>query len=119
MKRGDPPIFTKSNDLIVTTFQDSKRLSILSTVGNNTNTVKQIRDRKQPEGYRTIEKPTICQHYNDHMAGVDHFDQMKLSYSYPHKSVQVVPLSLSLYKRSSFDKWTYLLQAKQGRFHDS
>ena len=88
MKRGDPPIFAKSKDLIVTTFQDSKRLSILSTVGNNTTTVKRIRDRKQPEGYRTVEKPTICQHYNDHMGGVDHFDQMKVSYSYPHKSVK-------------------------------
>ena len=134
MKRGDPPIFAKSNDIIVTTFQDRKRLSILSTVGNNTTSVKclsilstvgnnttsvkRIRDRKQPEGYRTIEKPTICQNYNDQMGGVDHFDQqMKVSYSYTHKSV--VPLSISLYQRSRFDKWTYLLQAKEGRFYDS
>ena len=120
MKRGDPPIFAKSNDIIVTTFQDRKRLSILSTVGNNTTSVKflsilstvgnnttsvkRIRDRKQPEGYRTIEKPTICQHYNDHMGGVDHFDhQMKVSYSYPHISAKLVPLSISVYQGSSFD----------------
>ena len=88
MKRGDPPVFAKSEDLIVTTFQDSKRLSILTTVGDNTTTIKRVRDRKQPEGFRIVEKPSICQNYNDHMAGVDHFDQMKVSYNYPHKSVK-------------------------------
>ena len=33
IKRGDPSVFAKSEDLIVAAFQDSKRLSIFSSGG--------------------------------------------------------------------------------------
>ena len=88
MKRGDPPVFAKSQDLLVATFHDSKRVSVLATVGDNSTTNKRVRDRKSPSGFRNISKPTIAQIYNNYMAGVDHFDQLKGNYNYPHKALK-------------------------------
>ncbi|GFO04142.1 PiggyBac transposable element-derived protein 4-like [Plakobranchus ocellatus] len=87
MKIGDPPVFAKWQDLLVAIFHDSKRLSNLTSVGDNSTQIKRIRDRKSPGGFRNILKPTIAQNYNNHMAGVDHFDQLKGNYNYPHQVV--------------------------------
>lgn len=88
MKKGDisdNPIFARSDKVLVATFHDSKRVSLLSTVHKSTTVNKDVRSRRDEGGHRTVKKPECVVNYNKHMGGVDHFDQKSGSYPYPYR----------------------------------
>ena len=85
LSKGDDPLFYRSGNLVACAWHDTKRVIFLSTVDTNNTIDKCIRSRQAPGGFREIEKPVMAERYNRHMAGVDLFDQMMSTYSYPHK----------------------------------
>lgn len=85
LAKGDDPVFYRADDLVSCCWHDTKRVTFLSTVDTNNTVDKRIRSRQAPGGYRTVEKPVLADRYNSYMAGVDLFDQMMGTYSYPHK----------------------------------
>ena len=85
LRKGDDPVFYRSNNLVACAWHDTKRVTFLSTIHTNNTIDKRLRTRRDPTGFRQIEKPVIADRYNANMAGVDLYDQMLGSYSYPHK----------------------------------
>ena len=85
LRKGDDPVFYRSNNLVACAWHDTKRVTFLSTIHTNNTIDKRLRTRRDPTGFRQIEKPVIAERYNANMAGVDLYDQMLGSYSYPHK----------------------------------
>ena len=86
MKKGDDPKFMKSTDLLVCAWQDTKRVTLISSLHANRTVNKNLRSRGSETGYRVVQKPVMAEEYNQHMGGVDCFDQRLGSYSYPHKN---------------------------------
>ena len=86
LKKGDPPKFMHSGDLVACAWHDTKRVHFLSTVQNDLTIDKDIRHKGSEGGKRTVEKPVVAEQYNNNMAGVDRMDQLLGSYAYPHKS---------------------------------
>lgn len=87
LKKGDLPVFyaTDDNEMLAVSWFDSTRVNLISTVDNNNTFQKRVRQRGHPAG-RQIQKPTLVENYNKHMGAVDHFDQVSVSYPYPHRS---------------------------------
>ncbi|KAK6182621.1 hypothetical protein SNE40_010263 [Patella caerulea] len=84
MKKGDAPkFFHKGDDILAVTWQDTKRVTALSTVHDNSVTPKSVRSKG--EGFRVINKPMMISEYNKYMSGVDKLDQYMTYYRYPHK----------------------------------
>ena len=85
LRKGDDPVFYRSNNLVACAWHDTKRVTFLSTIHTNNTIDKRLRTRRDPTGFRQIEKPVIADRYNANMEGVDLYDQMLGSYSYSHK----------------------------------
>jgi hypothetical protein len=68
------------------TWQDNKRVNMLSTIHDNGVTHKQVRDKKEATGFRNVAKPDCVVQYNKYMGGVDLMDQLLQYYEYPHRS---------------------------------
>ena len=85
LKRGDDPVFVRSENLVACAWQDVRRVTCLSTVHTNITVEKTIRQKDTPEG-RLLDKPVMIEEYNAKMSGVDRLDQMLGSYavSYTH-----------------------------------
>ena len=86
MKKQDPPAFMSSGNMVCVTWHDSKRVSLISTVDTNNTCDKRVRAKGEPTGYRLVEKPVIAERYNNYMGGVDHFNQLSMSYRYPYRN---------------------------------
>ncbi|XP_012939283.1 piggyBac transposable element-derived protein 4-like [Aplysia californica] len=86
LKKGDDPVFYRSNDMVAVSWHDTKRVNLLSTVHTNNTVHKRIRAKDAPGGYRSVDKPVIADTYNSFMGGVDHFDQLMKNYAYPHRN---------------------------------
>lgn len=86
LNKGDEPVFMRSETLITCAMMDTKRVHFLSSVHNDNSYDKRVRDRRSDTGFRLVERPVMCEHYNLHMNGVDVLDQKLGSYAYPHKS---------------------------------
>uniref|UniRef100_A0A3Q1EFJ1 PiggyBac transposable element-derived protein domain-containing protein n=1 Tax=Acanthochromis polyacanthus TaxID=80966 RepID=A0A3Q1EFJ1_9TELE len=71
LRRGDDPVFMRSNKLLACAFHDTKRLTLLSTIHGNSCTKKRI----------------LCvDSYSTFMGGVDTADQRMKTYLFPHRS---------------------------------
>jgi hypothetical protein len=86
LRKGDDPVFMRASNLVACAWQDTKRVSFLSTTETNNTIDKRVRQRGADGGHRIVEKPVLAEKYNQHMGGVDILDQKLGSYSYPHKS---------------------------------
>jgi len=85
LKKGDDPVFARSNNLVACAWLDTKRVHFLSNVHTNLTIDKRIRCKTSETGHRNVEKPVMAEVYNQHMSGVDLLDQKLGSYMYPHK----------------------------------
>ena len=88
LKKGDEPVFMRCGNLVACAWQDTKRVTMLSTVDTNLTIDKKIRSKGSPGGCRLVSKPVMVERYNQCMAGVDRFDQMVGTYQYPHKCMK-------------------------------
>ncbi|KAJ8312518.1 hypothetical protein KUTeg_009891 [Tegillarca granosa] len=86
LKKNDDPVFMRTDDLVACTWQDTKRVMLLSTVHNNLTMAKEVRSKNSETGKCIIEKPVMANDYNKFMADVDLLDQQLGTYCYPHKS---------------------------------
>ncbi|XP_064619519.1 piggyBac transposable element-derived protein 4-like [Lineus longissimus] len=86
LRRGDPPVFKQSGNLMAVNWHDVKRVKVLSSVHEEGVVQKEIRDRNAPNGIRNVDKPTVISKCNAYIGGVDTFDQLLQSYEYQHKS---------------------------------
>lgn len=86
LQKGDDPVFYRSNNLVACAWHDTKRVTFLSTVDTNNTIDKRVRSRREPGGFRVVEKPVLADRYNTNMAGVDLYDQLLGTYAYPHKA---------------------------------
>ena len=88
LQKGDDPVFMKctGTQLIACAWQDTKRVSMLSTVHNSGCGEKEIRDKNSETGFRTVLKPFCVEQYNKYMGGVDTLDQRAKTYFFPHRS---------------------------------
>lgn len=88
LKKGEKPKFwlNKEEGMIACTWQDTGRVTLLSTVNDNDLTVVNVRTKNADNGYRSVAKPKMVLEYNKRMNGVDRFDQLSSSYSYYHKN---------------------------------
>ena len=85
----DPPVFfTQGEELMVVTWQDTKRVNVMSTVHDNDVQEKRVRSRHHEGGHRTLLKPKVVSAYNKYMNGVDKLDQRVNNYRFPHKKVK-------------------------------
>ena len=71
MAKGQNPRFYDMSGQLCVTWQDKKRVTLLSNYGDCSVTSKQIRCKKSPTGYRDISKPNGVIEYNKHMGGTD------------------------------------------------
>lgn len=85
LKKGDPPVFFRKNDLLVCHWHDTAKVSLISTIDNNGTSTKNIRCRDNSTGYRNVSKPNVATTYNASMGGVDLFDQLCANLPFPHK----------------------------------
>ena len=76
------------NGQLCVTWQDKKRVTLLSNYGDCSVTSKQIRCKKSPTGYRDISKPNGVIEYNKHMGGTDLAGQQYVYYAHAHRSVK-------------------------------
>lgn len=60
-----------------------KSRSRLSTLHKNDLIEKRKRNKTDPSGYLTFQKPFCVKDYNKYMGGMDTFDQVSGYYSYP------------------------------------
>ncbi|KAJ8865956.1 hypothetical protein PR048_033480 [Dryococelus australis] len=90
-KRGDKPIFwlNKAEGMIVCSWHDTGRATLLSTVVNKT-TLLSTRAKQSENGYSIVSKQKMVLEYNRNMNGVDRFEQVSSSYCYYCKNTKVV-----------------------------
>ena len=80
-KKGELPTswMTKDNKMVACSWQDSGRVNLLSTIGDNGTKRTTI---KSKQGDRIAEKPFLQKEYNKSMGSVDDFDQFSASYPF-------------------------------------
>ena len=88
MAKGQNPRFYDKSGQLCVTWQDKKRVTLLSNYGDCSVTSKQIRCKKSPTGYRDISKPNGVIEYNKHMGGTDLAGQQCVYYAHAHRSVK-------------------------------
>jgi phage shock protein PspC (stress-responsive transcriptional regulator) len=86
-KRADP-VFYEKDKMIVGCWHDSGRLNFLSTIDGTELDRKEVRDKNEQSGYRTVSKPRAISKYNMHMGGVDLFDQLSHYYKYDRRVIR-------------------------------
>ncbi|XP_064609115.1 piggyBac transposable element-derived protein 4-like [Liolophura sinensis] len=86
LRKGDDPVYMRNNKLLVVTWHDTKRVSVISTVHPNRNVEKRIRSKHSPDGFRVVKKPYCVVQYNSYMGGVDLAGQRMKTYNFPHRS---------------------------------
>ncbi|XP_063041039.1 piggyBac transposable element-derived protein 4-like [Engraulis encrasicolus] len=86
LRKGDDPVFMQKGKMLACAWHDTKRLTMLSTVHDNTCTRKRIRTKHSATGYRDISRPVCVDQYNSFMGGVDTADQRMKTYLFPHRS---------------------------------
>ncbi|KAJ8877633.1 hypothetical protein PR048_022088 [Dryococelus australis] len=88
MKKADKPKcwLNKAEGMIVCSWQDTGRVTLLSSVHDNKLTEVRTRAKQTENGYIIVCKPKMVLEYNRNMNGVDCFDQLSLSYCYYHKN---------------------------------
>eukprot|EP00057_Strongylocentrotus_purpuratus_P017165 XP_011671639.1 PREDICTED: piggyBac transposable element-derived protein 4-like [Strongylocentrotus purpuratus] len=87
-RKGDRPAFFRKGRLLGVSWHDTKRVSVLSTIHNNSTVQKEIRHRGSENGRRPIIKPKVVEQYNQHMGGIDLLDQRMSYYRYPHRHMK-------------------------------
>ena len=88
MDKGDSPMFKVNSDMVACTWQDTKRVTLLSTVHGIDTVEKRLRSKGGQGGHRVVEKPKMAEDYNKSMGGVDLLDQKLGTFSYKHKSAK-------------------------------
>ena len=90
LKQGEPPVFffLSSGNLVAWAWQDTKRVTFLSTVDNKLIVDKAVKSKNGERGYREVEKPVIADQYNSNIGGIDTIDQMLDTYQFPHNCVK-------------------------------
>ncbi|XP_064631697.1 piggyBac transposable element-derived protein 4-like [Lineus longissimus] len=86
LARGQKPLFKRAENVIACTWQDNKRVNMLSTIHCCGVTPIQVRDKKEATGFRNVSKPDCVIQHNKYMGRVDLMDQYLQYYEYPHRS---------------------------------
>ena len=86
LRKGDEPVFMRNNRLLACAWHDTKRVTMLSSIHDNSCLPKRIRSKESEGGFRAINKPTCVERYNSFMGGVDTADQRMKTYLFPHRS---------------------------------
>ena len=74
-KKGDPPIFVREGRLQHVSWQDKKKVTVISTIHNEKVFQKSVRDKSAPNRQREVTKPKSIELYTKFMRGVDLADQ--------------------------------------------
>ena len=88
LKRGDKPFFMRSGSLLAMAWQDTKRVTMLTTIHNNSTILKKTRTRHNSKGFYKKEIPFCVNQYNQYMCGVDISDLRFKVYLNPHRSAK-------------------------------
>ncbi|KAL2096269.1 hypothetical protein ACEWY4_008417 [Coilia grayii] len=86
LRKGDEPVFMRKGKMVACAWNDTKRLTMLSTLHGSTCVRKHIRTKHTPSGFREINRPVCVDVYNSFMGGVDTADQRMKTYLFPHRS---------------------------------
>ena len=78
----------QSSDLLVLQWQDKKKVTVISTVHDDSMVVKRRRTKFAAGGTEEVSKPAAIQEYNTYMGGVDKGDQLFCYYPLPHRTVK-------------------------------
>eukprot|EP00117_Sycon_ciliatum_P002306 scpid50910/ scgid2388/ PiggyBac transposable element-derived protein 4 len=84
-KKGTPPRFWRDETVLTCSWPDKKQVTVLSTIHSCEVVDVDIRDRRAPQGVRSVKKPSCIASYNSLMGGVDEADQMLSYYAFPHR----------------------------------
>ena len=68
LTKGDPPVFWRNDHKLACAWHDTKRLTMLSTVGNNTCSSVDIHSKTADSGMRKILRPSTVSNYVKYMA---------------------------------------------------
>lgn len=75
MKKGDPIITDKVDNLTFISWYDKKRVNLVSSVHNTSTFLSRTRSKDSPDGFRTVEKPKPIELNTRYMRGIDLADQ--------------------------------------------
>ena len=87
-RKGDPPIFAREGRLQFISWQDKKRVTLVSSVHNDKTFQKVVKDKTAPNHQREVIKPNAIELYTKYMRGVDLADQQMWHSLFDHKSVK-------------------------------
>jgi hypothetical protein len=89
MSKGDPPISVRDGHLQFISWQDKKKVNVVSTIHNNETFIKTVRCKDAATNFqRRIEKPKSIELYNKFMGGVDLIDQKLMVYLSVHRTTK-------------------------------
>ena len=91
LEKGDKPVFMRNGRLLLCAWQDTKRVTMLSSIHTNECIEKRIRSKSAVGGHRTILVPKAVADYNCFMGGVDKSGQRMKTYLFPHRSRKWYP----------------------------
>ena len=91
LERGDKPFFMQRGRLLLYAWQDTKRVTMLSSIHTNECTEKAIRSKSAEGGVRTVKVPKAVADYNCFMGGADLSSQRMKTYLFPHCSRKWYP----------------------------
>jgi len=83
MRKGDPPVFWRSGHKLACTWHHRRRVTMLSTVDNNTCSVE-VHSKAATSRDRNILRPTTLSNYFKHIGGVNLLNQRCQTYLFPH-----------------------------------
>ena len=100
LKKGEVRA-SQSDELLTLQWQDKRKVTVISTIHDDSMVVKRRRTRFATGGTEDIMKPTVIADYNTYMGGVDKSDQLLSYYPFTHRTVK-------WWKRAFFTYWKLL-----------
>ena len=87
LKKGEVRA-SQSDELLTLQWQDKRKVTVISTIHDDSMVVKCRRTRFATGGMEDIMKPTVIADYNTYMGGVDKSDQLLSYYPCTHRTVK-------------------------------
>lgn len=86
LNKGDDRVYMRNGRILACKWDDTKRLTMLSSTHGSVCVQKQIRAKHSDRGYRDINRPVCVDRCNAFLGGVDAADQRMKTYLFPHHS---------------------------------